>query len=543
MSTDPSVKSRRSVQSAASATSEGRGSETRCRRRYIVRRRHELLAVFNTLVDMTSLLDGKVRKCRPAARALAAIKKHGRILAADTRAVVRPGNAEGDALAKAVNHDFRNHLTVILGNADDLRRIASKFFLEDYLDEINQLRDLGHQALELVDGTATQLRSADGCSAVDEVQGYLNRVRVEGATGLEFPTAPALVTGRILVAEDHEGIREQICGFLREQKHFVEEASNGREALEALNARPFDLVLTDIAMPEVDGFGVIEQLKSDRGLEDLPVIVISGNSDLRGITRCIEMGAEDYLPKPFSPAILKARVDACLEKKRLRDIAEHQRRRYDELLHAILPNPVVDELIRDGTVRPRRVEGVAVIFADIVSFTRFCNYHETRPEIVVQHLGTMFEAWESMASELKVQKIKTIGDAFMAAAGLLDSPPDAVLSCVRLGLKMIEYTQGLVDDHSRPLGFDLRVGLHWGTVVCGVLGRSQFLFDLWGDTVNIASRLESQGRPGCVNLSPAAWSHVSSRVRGEERAVCQLRGKPDPIEIVQLDPRRVKWIA
>ena len=138
--------------------------------------------------------------------------------------------------AKAVNHDFRNHLTVILGNADDLRRIASKFFLEDYLDEINQLRDLGHQALELVDGTATQLRSADGCSAVDEVQGYLNRVRVEGATGLEFPTAPALVTGRILVAEDHEGIREQICGFLREQKHFVEEASNGREALEAPNA-------------------------------------------------------------------------------------------------------------------------------------------------------------------------------------------------------------------------------------------------------------------------------------------------------------------
>jgi len=506
VSTDPSVKSRRSVQSAASATSEGRGSETRCRRRYIVRRRHELLAVFNTLVDMTSLLDGKVWKCRPAARALAAIKKHGRILAADTRAVVRPGNAEGDALAKAVNHDFRNHLTVILGNADDLRRIASKFFLEDYLDEINQLRVLGHQALELVDGTATQLRS--------EVPGYL-RGRAEGASGLEFPTAPALVTGRILVAEDHEGIREQICGFLREQKHFVEEASNGREALEALNARPFDLVLTDI----------------------------SGNSDLRGITRCIEMGAEDYLPKPYSPAILKARVDNSLEKKRLRDIAEHQHRRYDELLHAIFPNPVVDELIRDGTVRPRRVEGVAVIFADIVSFTRFCNYHETRPEIVVQHLGTMFEAWESMASELKVQKIKTIGDAFMAAAGLLDSPPDAVLSCVRLGLKMIEYTQGLVDDHSRPLGFDLRVGLHWGTVVCGVLGRSQFLFDLWGDTVNIASRLESQGRPGCVNLSPAAWSHVSSRVRGEERAVCQLRGKPDPIEIVQLDPRRVKWIA
>jgi class 3 adenylate cyclase len=155
----------------------------------------------------------------------------------------------------------------------------------------------------------------------------------------------------------------------------------------------------------------------------------------------------------------------------------------------------------------------------------------------------MFEAWEGLAGDFGVQKIKTIGDAFMAASGLLEPAPGAVASCVRLGLKMIEHTQGLRDDDGDSLGFNLRVGVHWGTVVCGVLGRRQFLYDLWGDAVNIASRLESQGEPGCVNLSPAAWGHVAGIVRGERREVRQLRGKPEPIEVVQLNPRRIEWLA
>ncbi len=526
------------------AASEPEGLDDRARRLYVIRRRYELLAVVNTLVDLTMLLHEKFceLECEPAVNFLEAIEQHARLMAAEIRDVVRPENAQGDAIAKAVNHDLRNHLTVILGNGYELRKIAPDYFLDAYIDEIDQIRYMSRRAFELVDTTVAELRSAEGCPAIDEVHRYLNRMSVEEVTGPASHLAAATLPGRILVAEDQEEIQDLIFNFLRDQGHTVEAVSDGGDALAALESRPFDLVLTDIVMPKVNGFGVIEKLKGPPHNGTIPVIIISGHGELDLITRGIKIGAEDYLPKPFSPTILKARVDACLEKKHLRDIAEQERRRYDELLRTILPERIVNELIHDGSSPPRRVEGVAVLFADIVGFTTFCHRYEKCPEVVVRHLRSMFEAWEIMATKLGVQKIKTIGDGFMAASGLLAEAPNAVLSCVHLGLELIKFTQGLLDDDERPLGFDLRVGLHWGTVVCGILGRRQFLFDLWGDTVNIASRLESQGKPGRVNLSLEAWSHVAGLIRGEEREVLKLRGKPAPIEIVQLDPHSIEWL-
>ena len=284
---------------------------------------------------------------------------------------------------------------------------------------------------------------------------------------------------------------------------------------------------------------MLDQITSDPKLSGLPVIVISGHGELEGIAHCITMGAEDYLPKPFNRVIFGARVNASLEKKRLREQTELERRRYNELLNSILPPSIVAELSQTNAVRPRRCEHVAVVFADIVGFTAYCDHRQDDPEVVVQHLRKMFEAWEEMAVGLGVQKIKTIGDAFMGASGLLEKSVNPVLDCVLLGIRMIEFTQGLRDDQGRPLGFDLRVGIHIGPVVAAVLGHRQSLYDLWGDTVNVASRLESHGRPGCVNLSIPAWSCISDLVCGETRGNCSLKGKPEPVEIIHLCPSAV----
>ena len=316
-------------------------------------------------------------------------------------------------------------------------------------------------------------------------------------------------------------------------------ARDGIEALEIIRSASFDLLLTDIEMPRANGFVVLDQIAADSRLRGLPVIVISGHGELEGIAHCITMGADDYLPKPFNRVILGARVNSSLEKKRLREQTERDRRRYNELLNAILPPTIVAELSQTNAVRPRRCEKVAVVFADIVGFTQYCDHRQDDPEVVVQHLRKMFEAWEEMAVSLGVQKIKTIGDAFMGASGLLEKSMNPVLDCVRLGIRMIEFTQGMRNDEGRPLGFDLRVGVHVGPVVAAVLGHRQSLYDLWGDTVNVASRLESNGRPGCVNLSIPAWTCISEFVCGEARGICKLKGKPEPVEIIHLEPRTI----
>jgi class 3 adenylate cyclase len=524
-----------------SAAHQKNDAPERTRLFYLTQRRHELLGPVNALIELTLYLveDEKISACERARGNLTVIRDKAQCMAAMITDALRPekvGN-EDDA-ARTLNHDLRSLLTVILGYSDDLRRVAEKCFLDSFVAEFDQLRGLGHRILALVDRTVSQLRSSGPGPLVDDLERYLERVSAP-AQRIDEPTRRAAEPGRIVVAEDDDGIRDLLCDYLRSQGHEVSPAKDGIDALEIIRSGSFDLLLTDIEMPRANGFEVLDQIAADSQLRGLPVIVISGHGELEGIAHCITMGADDYLPKPFNRAILGARVNSSLEKKRLREQTERDRRRYNELLNAILPPSIVSELSQTNAVRPRRCEKVAVVFADIVGFTQYCDHRQDDPEIVVQHLRKMFESWEEMAVSLGVQKIKTIGDAFMGASGLLEKSVNPVLDCVRLGLRMIEFTQGMRDDEGRPLGFDLRVGVHVGPVVAAVLGHRQSLYDLWGDTVNVASRLESNGRPGCVNLSIPAWTSISDLVCGEARGFCKLKGKPEPVEVIHLEPRTI----
>ncbi len=514
----------------------------RARRFYLARRRQDLLAPTHALIELVDLLSAeeKIGACGPILADLQKIKLHAERMAAMIQSALDPDRSVDEA-SKTLDRDLPNCLTPILGYGGDLARVASKYFLDSFASEFREVDGLGHRVQYLAQATVELLRAREGRAFVEDVNLYLGRIPAAGAG--DDALLPSAEPGRILVAEDNEAVRDLLCEYLRSQGHDIVPARDGAEALELLKAGDLDLVMTDIEMPRADGFAVIERLRSDPCCRNIPVIVISGQSELDVIAHCIKMGAEDYLPKPFNRVILKARVDACLEKKRLRDRSEQERLRYNDLLNAILPGPVVKELVETDAVKPRRREGVAVLFADIVGFTRYCDDHSDCPEFVVQHLRRLFEAWEKEASALGVQKIKTIGDAFMAASGLLEDVPDPVIDCVRLGMRMIDFTQRLCDSAGRELGFKLRVGVHVGTVVSGVLGRQQSLFDLWGDTVNIAARLESHGDAGCVNLSLEAWEQVSGSLAGERHSFRELKGKPGLTKIVHLDPDAIRWLG
>ena len=169
---------------------------------------------------------------------------------------------------------------------------------------------------------------------------------------------------------------------------------------------------------------------------------------------------------------------------------------------------------------------MAVLFADIVGFTPYCDAHP--PEEVVQGLRRLVQRFEDVALECGVQKIKTIGDAFMAAAGLFRSTDNPVLDCVRCGAGLIRAAAEI------PPGRPIRVGIHFGSVMGGVVGSRQYLFDIWGDTVNTAARVEHAGQPGAVTLSAESWTQICNSCRGVSRGTIDLKGK-GPMELMEFE--------
>jgi adenylate cyclase len=329
---------------------------------------------------------------------------------------------------------------------------------------------------------------------------------------------------RILIVDDEPfnvDLLEQELDLL---EHDTIAASDGAAALQALTRQPVDLVLLDIMMPALDGYEVLRRMKNDAELRRVPVIMISALSELDSVVRCIELGAEDYLPKPFNPLLLKARVGACLEKKRShdREIAyrreiEHERKRADRLLHAILPSPAVRELKDSDRIVPRRHDDVAVMFADIVDFTAYSETHAA--EEVVENLDRLAHTCESLMAEHGLEKIKTVGDGFVTTGNLLEPLADPVMASFRCALAMLRAAA------ENPAHWRLRAGIHVGPVVAGVVGGSKFSFDLWGDTVNVAARLSGLGSEAAIHLSADAWARIEGRCHGVPLGPVGFKGK------------------
>ncbi len=329
----------------------------------------------------------------------------------------------------------------------------------------------------------------------------------------------------ILVVDDHEHNRELLCRRLVRHGYRVATAADGHEALQFLEDHSADLVLLDISMPGMDGYQVLDRLKRDAQWREIPVLMVTAIDDTDSVARCIELGADDYLTRPVNARLLEARVNACLNKRRLREQEQNylrqiraEQKRADDLLYDLLPHSVVQELKATGTVRPRRFHNVGVLFCDIVGFTAYCD--ERDPEEVVYRLQALFERFERVVAVHGMEKIKTIGDCFLATAGLMARVENPVLCCVRCGVEMIEAARTL------DAGWEVRVGIHVGPVVAGLAGKRQYSFDLWGDTLNTAARVEKAAAPGTIAVSGPAWQHIADLCRGESLGHMRLKGKP-----------------
>ncbi len=340
---------------------------------------------------------------------------------------------------------------------------------------------------------------------------------------------------KVLVVDDSRTLRRFL---IRELNCIgitnISEATNGNEAIEKARAEPFDLMLLDMEMPDLDGLGALKIVKSTPELSYLPVIIVSGAEEFERTVECIRIGAEDYLPKPFNPVLLRARVFSSLEKKRLRDLdrqriieLQHEKEllsieqmKTEKLMLNILPRPIAERLKKGEKNIAGSYPEVTVLFSDLVGFTKM-SATKTAQELV-KLLNDIFSRFDRRAEDLGLEKIKTIGDAYMAVGGLPIPRSDHADIVADMALGMYQD----LDDFNAANGMDIqmRIGMHSGPVVAGVIGFTKFSYDLWGNTVNTASRMESTALKGRVQITLDTAALLKENFDLEERELIECKG-------------------
>ena len=319
----------------------------------------------------------------------------------------------------------------------------------------------------------------------------------------------------ILIVDDNEDNRYTLRLLLESDGHErVIDASGGKEAIALLETEKFSLVLLDLMMPDLNGDEVLKIIKANPDSRDLPVVMISADTDTEKVSKCIELGADDYLAKPFNPIILRARIASALRRQSLRALEteymgkiEQAKKHSENLLRNILPPEIAARLRNGESNIADHFEDITVIFADIVGFGKMTA--RMKAFEIVGCLNQLFSEFDRLADDRGVEKIKTIGDNYMAIAGLPTPRSGHARIATKLALDMIAATGRL---QSRlPVPLSIRVGLHSGSVMAGVIGTHKFAYDVWGDTVNIAARVEAASHPNRVLVSA-----VTAKMLGAE---------------------------
>lgn len=438
-------------------------------------------------------------------------------------------NAEPDL--HTLCHELRTPVNHIIGYGEMLAEQCDELGQAELKPDLAKIITAAHTWLGLMEehfGNPSNFLPGKPSAELDsgEIAPDLREHRVVIPSSDEAITPPC--RGSLLLADDDEANRDLLRRRLEKLGYRITTCGDGQEALELARETTPDLVLLDMLMPGLDGNEVLVRMKSDEALRHIPVIMISALDEVERIAQCIELGAEDYLAKPFNPIVLRARIGAVLEKKRLRDVEqiylrqiEGERARSDQLLLNILPQPIADRL-KSGESRIVNIfDEATVMFADLVGFTALSTV--LPPTQLVRLLDRIFSAFDELADRHGLEKIKTIGDAYMAVAGLPFPQQDHAAAAGRMALDMHRTIEDI--SGQSPGGLTMRIGLCTGPVIAGIIGQKKFIYDLWGDTVNTASRMESHGLPGRTQVAATTYALLRDRFQFEARGTIDVRGK------------------
>ncbi|MEG3842564.1 adenylate/guanylate cyclase domain-containing protein [Microcoleus sp. herbarium14] len=361
------------------------------------------------------------------------------------------------------------------------------------------------------------------------------------------------IKASILVVDDKPDNVRLLSTILTEQGYQVRKALNGQRAIATVQEFPPTLILLDVMMPEMNGYEVCAKLKASPKTSAIPVIFLSALDDVSDKVKAFDVGAVDYITKPFQGKEVLARVANQLtiqsqqkllqeQTKQLEElvgrlqneIKERQgaelalrlaQKKSDHLLLNILPAAIVENLKKGEGSPAERFESATVLFADLVDFTSLAA--RISPLELVNLLNQIFSKFDQLTEKHGLEKIKTSGDAYMVAGGLPVPRADHVEAIANMALDMQESIAHFKTDTGEP--FQIRIGINTGPVVAGVIGTKKFTYDLWGDTVNVASRMESQGLPGYIQVTTAIYDLLKDRYVFEERGAIEVKGKGETI--------------
>jgi adenylate cyclase len=355
--------------------------------------------------------------------------------------------------------------------------------------------------------------------------------------------------GTILIVDDNLNNLTLLERILSKKGYEVRLASSGRRALDSVELTQPDLILLDIMMPGLDGYEVCSCLKASDRTRGIPIIFLSALVEISHKVKAFNAGGVDYITKPFETVEVVARVENQLRLRELelqlreknkilqREIAfreqaeidtrlllettKFQKEEIEELLLNILPKAIADRLQNGHSIIADSFSDVSVLFADLVGFTNFASQKSAAETVKI--LNQIFSQFDRLSLQHGLEKIKTIGDAYMVVGGLPEPQENHALAIAQMALDMQAALASFNLKYNQS--FSLRIGIHIGGVVAGVIGLTKFSYDLWGDTVNVAHRMESNGIPGEIQVTAALYERLKDEFLFKIRGAIEIKGK------------------
>lgn len=335
-----------------------------------------------------------------------------------------------------------------------------------------------------------------------------------------------LLKAKILIVDDQPPNVLLLEKFLKSIGYTnLRSTTDSREAVPIYKEFQPDLLLLDLNMPHIDGFGVLAQLNTIEKDSYLSVLILTAQTDQESRLRSLGLGAKDYLSKPFDMVEVGIRIRNTLEVRLLMNKLEQSQRESERLLHNILPAKVAEELKRTGKYQPVKYNDVSVLFSDFAGFTSMCENLSARE--LLDELQYCFGFFDEVAEKHNLEKIKTIGDSYMCVGGIPVQTETHPADCVFAALEMRDFIDKRKSEKEASGGkyWSIRVGIHTGPVMAGVIGPKKFAYDIWGDTVVTASRMESSSTPGQVNISDTTFKRVIGRFVCDPRGMIEAKNK------------------